>query len=249
MWTLLPQQVLLCQRNERNQRTRDAHVVPWNNRNSGVTMMDEERGGVNEHVDQCWANLAISWTPPPLASGAWCQEALSSVCFIDITINCITYTCPPPDVSLGHLEHELKTSLWVQLRGAWWEAALQDETQRTWGELFLIYQYLLSITLGFSFIVLAGNTVHQGHISPSSLLCIVSNGWCDTCSGCTQRFLMGNHYKRFICAQFWFHLQIKWVRKSDDRFIFKCSEHLTLWIAFTYNQVQLDKTLRLSKAC
>lgn len=74
--------------------------------------MDEEPAGVNEHVDRCWANPAIYWIPPPLASDARCQKALLTVCFSEIIINCITYAFLLPDVLLGHLEHELFPSLY-----------------------------------------------------------------------------------------------------------------------------------------
>lgn len=46
------------------------------------------------------------------ASGAWSQKALLTVCFTEITTNCITYAFLPPDVLLGHLEHELLLSLY-----------------------------------------------------------------------------------------------------------------------------------------
>lgn len=86
--------------------------VQWNNRNSGGRMMDEEPAGVNEHRSMLSQPRYILNATSIIASSAWCQKALLTVCFIEITINCITYAFLPPDVLLGHLEHKLHPVLY-----------------------------------------------------------------------------------------------------------------------------------------
>lgn len=75
-------------------------------------MMDEEPAGVNEHGSMLSQPNYILNATSITASGARCQRALLTVCFIEITINCITSAFLPPDVLLGHLEHVLIPSLY-----------------------------------------------------------------------------------------------------------------------------------------
>ena len=74
--------------------------------------MDEEPAGVNEHRSMLSQPSYTLNATSIIASGAWCQKALLTVCFIEITINCITYVFLPPDFLLGHLEHELLPGLY-----------------------------------------------------------------------------------------------------------------------------------------
>lgn len=64
-------------------------------------MMDEEPAGVNEHGSMLSQPSYIVNATSIIASSAWCQKALLTICFIEITINCITFAFLPPDVSLG----------------------------------------------------------------------------------------------------------------------------------------------------
>lgn len=75
-------------------------------------MMDEEPAGVNEHGSMLSQPSYTLNATSIIASSAWCQKALLTVCFIEITINRITYAFLPPDVLLGHLEPKLLLSLY-----------------------------------------------------------------------------------------------------------------------------------------
>lgn len=70
-------------------------------------MMDEEPAGVNEHGSMLSQPSHTVDTTSIIASSTWCQKALLTVRFIEITINCITYACLPTDVLLGHTQNEL----------------------------------------------------------------------------------------------------------------------------------------------
>lgn len=59
-------------------------------------VMDEEPAGVNEARSMLSQPSYILNATSIIASGAWCQKALLTVCFIEITINCITYAFLPP---------------------------------------------------------------------------------------------------------------------------------------------------------
>ena len=50
-------------------------------------MMDEEPAGVNEHGSMLSQPRYILNATSIIASGTWCQKALLTVCFIEITIN------------------------------------------------------------------------------------------------------------------------------------------------------------------
>lgn len=74
--------------------------------------MNEEPAGVNEHGSMLsLPNYTVNATSIT-ASGARCQRALVTFCFIEITINFINSAFLPPDVLLGHLEHVLILSLY-----------------------------------------------------------------------------------------------------------------------------------------
>ncbi len=75
-------------------------------------MMDEKPAGVNEQGSILSQPSYILSATSIIAPSAWCQKALLTVCFIEITINCITYVFLPPDFLLGHLQHELLPSLY-----------------------------------------------------------------------------------------------------------------------------------------
>lgn len=63
------------------------HCAGENNGNGGVRMMDEEPAGVNEHGSMLSQPRYILNATSIIASGTWCQKALLTVCFIEITIN------------------------------------------------------------------------------------------------------------------------------------------------------------------